>query len=193
MDVARLLANRLVLSLVERRDAGVVRNLLLATGSYPGSPPSTSSQVRLRLPAVPSRSCRQRLEVSDLHRTGPPRALTTDPDQTEGCAHYPGGPNALHASVASRLVRLVARFSSGSASATSTFEACNRHTARYVPNCLFARLVGTLSLRCFSSISSPRPTSVRPASMSNQNQATVGSAVRSLEGRLRASTSALRT
>ncbi len=137
--VARLIANRLVLSLVDKHAGSQGPSL---HRHYPASS-------LLRPCPTPRRGRRPVGDVwsCDLHRTGPP-AFDYEPPSASCRAHYPGGPNRCTCRSLLGLCGLP-RFSGGSASATSLSRPAQAYfTLR--PNGLLARLTRTLS-RGFSS------------------------------------------
>ena len=139
--VARLIANRLVLSLVDKHAGSQGPSL---HGRYPAS-------ALLRPCPTPRRGRRPVGDVwsCDLHRTGPP-AFGYELPSPSCRAHYPGGPNRCMRRSLPGWCGLP-RFSGGSASATAF--SLSRPAQAYCalrPNGLLARLTRTLS-RGFSS------------------------------------------
>ena len=137
--VARLIANRLVLSLVDKHAGSQGPSL---HRHYPASS-------LLRPCPTPRRGRRPVGDVwsCDLHRTGPP-AFDYEPPSPSCRAHYPGGPNRCMRRSLPGCCGLP-RFSGGSASATSLSRPAQAYCALR-PNGLLARLTRTLS-RGFSS------------------------------------------
>ena len=137
--VARLIANRLVLSLVDKHAGSQGPSL---HRHYPAS-----SLLRPCPTPLPSRRPVGDVWSCDLHRTGPP-AFDYEPPSPSCRAHYPGGPNRCMRRSLPGCCGLP-RFSGGSASATSLSRPAQAYCALR-PNGLLARLTRTLS-RGFSS------------------------------------------